>query len=465
MKFSRRAYTVFFLILTTGLCLRGQKPKSFYRPSIAAQSAPPGLPPLPKPYDDPYLPDLPPLPDPFDLPNDPPDPFDNPFDPINDLPDPFDDPFPPDSDLPPLPDPFDDLPDPPDLPDPFDEPSLFPDPFDDLPDPFDDLPPLPDLPVPGEGGVALPRAVSSGATNVPTPLMPFPMRLPFPPTYMGVLAPRTTPVCNPGMAETLVAAEPSNNTVAFMSFCPATVTARVKVGQQPSAAKATPDRTQIWVANSASASISIIDVASKKVVGTINLPPLNGAFPAQPNNIAFLPDGSLAYVTDHDDQSGSTVYVIDVATQAVVQQIGVGNFPSAMAVSPDGSQIWIPCRADNNVYVIDTLTNTVITVIPNISLPTGITFNPTGTIVYVAEGNPVGGVVDVIDPGTFTVLNTIPVGDLPHVVKMSPTGHHLFVTNLASNSISVINPANDTVIYNLTLPNGAVHPLGIAFIH
>ena len=446
MKLSRRTYTIFFLILATGLCLRGGKPSSFYRP-----------------FGDVY--DPPPLPDPFL--DDPPSPFDNPFDPVNDLPDPFDDPFPPeDPDLPPLPDPFDEIPTP-DLPDPFDEPSLFPDPFDDLPDPFEDLPPLPDLPPPGEvAGLAVPRAATaSGATNVPTPLMPFPMRLPFHPAYMGVSAPRTTPVCNPVMSETLVAAEPSKNTVAFSSTCPPNVTARVNVGQQPAAVKATPDRTQIWVANSASASISIIDVASKAVVSTINLPPLNGAFPAQPNNIAFLPDGSLAYVTDHDDQSGSTVYVINVATQAVIQQIAVGNFPASMAVSPDGTQIWIPCRADNNVYVIDTLTNTVITVIPNISLPTGITFNPTGTIVYVAQGNPVGGVVDVIDPGTFTVLNTIPVGDLPHVVKMSPSGHHLFVTNLASNSISVINPATDTVLYNLTFPNGAVHPLGIAFIY
>src|ERR1022692_1723243 len=110
MKLSRRTYTIFFLILATGLCLRGGKPSSFYRP-----------------FGDVY--DPPPLPDPF--PDDPPSPFDNPFDPINDL-----------------------------------------------PDPFEDLPPLPDLPPPGESAarLAVPRA-ASGATNVPTALMPFPMRL------------------------------------------------------------------------------------------------------------------------------------------------------------------------------------------------------------------------------------------------------------------------------------------------
>src|ERR1022692_2629412 len=166
MKFSRRTYSVFFLILATFLCLRGGTPNPIY---------------------DPPPPDIP-------FPDDPPVPFDNPFDPVNGLPDPFDLPFPPEDppDLPPIPDPFDDVP-PPDISDPFDEPSLFPDPFDDVPDPFDDLPPLPDLPPPGESvaGKALPRAASGGATNIPTPLMPFPMRLPFHPAYMGVSAPRT----------------------------------------------------------------------------------------------------------------------------------------------------------------------------------------------------------------------------------------------------------------------------------
>jgi YVTN family beta-propeller protein len=433
MKFSRRFHTVFVLILSTALCLRGGTPNSTYDP-----------PPLPEPW-----------------PGDPPDPLDVPFDPMNDFPDPFDFPPPPEDPID-FPDPIEDFPPPPIIEDPFpDLPSLFP-------DPFDDFPPPPILPPPPKAGQAanvdLPRAVAA-ATNVLTPLMPFPMRLPFHPAYSGVNAPRTKPVCTPAMSESLAFAEASKNTVAFVSVCPPKVTGRVNVGQQPAAVKATPDGSQVWVANSGSASISIVDFTSKTVVGTINLPPLNGAFAAQPNNIAFLPDGSRAYVTDHDAQGGSTVYVIDVASRSVIQQIPMGNFPNGMAVSPDGSQVWITCRADSNVYVIDTLTNTVVQVIANISLPTGIAFNPTGTIVYVAEGNPVGGVVAVIDPGSFTVLNTIAVGDLPHIVKVTPSGHHLFVTNALSNSISVISTTTGEVLYNLTFPNGAVHPLGIAFLY
>src|SRR5271167_3282725 len=132
----------------------------------------------------PYTP--PPFPDDLPFPDDPPPLFDDPFDPINDLPDPFDLPFPPEGDLPPLPDPWD-LPDPPDLPDPFpDEPSLIPDPFDELPDPFDDLPPLPPLPSPIAGMIQAPAVA---ATTLVSKLMPFPMRIPFHPSYSGKNAP------------------------------------------------------------------------------------------------------------------------------------------------------------------------------------------------------------------------------------------------------------------------------------
>jgi YVTN family beta-propeller protein len=47
-------------------------------------------------------------------------------------------------------------------------------------------------------------------------------------------------------------------------------------------------------------------------------------------------------------------------------------------------------------------------------------------------------------------------------VKVTPSGHHVFVTNLGSNSISEINPNTNTVI--LTIPVPGQHPQGLAFV-
>jgi YVTN family beta-propeller protein len=59
------------------------------------------------------------------------------------------------------------------------------------------------------------------------------------------------------------------------------------------------------------------------------------------------------------------VSVIDTATNAVVGlPILVGSGASGIAVTPDGSKVYVANRGDNTVSVIDTATNTVVAVLP-----------------------------------------------------------------------------------------------------
>ena len=394
----------------------------------------------------------PPLPD-IPWPDDPPDPFTDPFDPINDLPEPFDIPFPPEDPID-LPDPFEEFP-PPDLPDPFDEPSLFPDPFDDIPE----LPLLlPPLPLAASASQLQPRV----ASNVLTGLMPFPMRLPFHPAYSGVSAPKSVRTCNTASATQLLIAEANRNTVAFVNTCPYAITQRVTVGTGPLAVKVTPDGQFAWVTNGVSSSISIINLSSKTVVGTIPLPAFNGS-PATPNTMAFTPDGSLAYVTNHDANPGSVIFVIDVPNRKLLTTIPTDAFPASVAVTPDGSTVWVPNRGDSTITIIDTMTNTVTARIAA-DYPTGMAFNPTGTRAYVAEAElgSANGYLRVFDVTSTATIARIPVGNLPHVVSVTPSGHYVFVTNLGSNSISQINPNTNTVIRTIPVPGQ--HPQGLAFV-
>ena len=160
------------------------------------------------------------------------------------------------------------------------------------------------------------------------------------------------------------------------------------------------------------------------------------------------------------------MYILDLTTRTVTGQVNVGAFPASMAVTPDGTQVWIPCRGDSNLFVIDTLTNASVGFLQGLTFPTGIAINPTGTTVYVAEAPLVGnGTIAVIDPSTFTVRSRIPVGSLPHVVAITPTGRHLFVTNALSNSITQINTATNRVMRSIPMPGRARRPLGITFVH
>ena len=67
--------------------------------------------------------------------------------------------------------------------------------------------------------------------------------------------------------------------------------------------------------------------------------------------------------------------------------------------------------------------------------------------------------VSVIDTATNTVIATVPVGMKPSGVAVSPDGSKVYVTNGYSNSVSVIDTATNTV--TATVPVGSI-PLGIA---
>jgi YVTN family beta-propeller protein len=398
-------------------------------------------------YDPP--PDLPDLPFPLD----PPEIFTDPFDPNNDIPNPFDIPFPPEDDEIPLP-----------LPDDILDPPLFDDPFPDLPSLFPgeqigySVAPASGVPL-----AALPLR-NALASNTLTKLMPFPMRLPFHPTYSGKSAPKTRRTCNPATATQMVIPESKRNTVAFVNTCPYQTVARVGVGARPVAVAGTPDGQLALVANAGngttSGTVSVIGIANRVVSRSITFTAPDGSV-VQPNGIAVLPDGSRAYVTDHQCPN-SFIFIVDLSTFNVIGNIPYACYPAAIAVTPDGSQVWVSSRGDGRVDVYDTATNTRITAY-NMPLATGIAFNPTGTRAYLASGGS-PGYIAVIDTSSYQTITQIPVGNLPHVVAVTPSGRHVFVTNALSNSISQISTTTNKVIQTITFPNGAKHPLGITFI-
>jgi len=103
--------------------------------------------------------------------------------------------------------------------------------------------------------------------------------------------------------------------------------------------------------------------------------------------------------------------VIDSATNTVSATIPVGRNPIGVAVSPDGSKVYVTDRP-NTVSVIDTATNTVSATIPVGNGPIGVAVKPNGSKVYVANLN--SNTVSVIDTATSTVMGSpIPVGNGP----------------------------------------------------
>nr|WP_068498698.1 S-layer homology domain-containing protein [Paenibacillus kribbensis] len=123
----------------------------------------------------------------------------------------------------------------------------------------------------------------------------------------------------------------------------------------------------------------------------------------------------------------------------------LGNFNAASAATTDIlKKAYITSFNTGKVDVVNLESGTVeLGKITVGSEPNSAAFNPNGTQVFVT--NRASGTVSVINPATDTVVGTITVGSQPHGVAFNSDGSKAYVANMSGNTLSVINTATLTV--------------------
>jgi YVTN family beta-propeller protein len=118
----------------------------------------------------------------------------------------------------------------------------------------------------------------------------------------------------------------------------------IRVGNGSEGFDVSPDGKEIWVANAADGTVSIIDTATKSVTQTL-ADDVPGA-----NRLKFTLDGKLAFISS---LRGPNVTVIDTATRKTVKRIPVGHGAAGILMQPDGARAFVACSPDGYVAVID----------------------------------------------------------------------------------------------------------------
>jgi len=186
----------------------------------------------------------------------------------------------------------------------------------------------------------------------------------------------------------------------------------------------TPDGRTIYASCPNSADVIVIDVASNSVIATVPVP--------FPGGIAMSPDGSSVYVVS-TGSGVNRVSKIDVATNTVVDRISTAlaaDGANDIAITPDGLLAYVVSTLTANLTVIDLTTDTV--TIPSIPVgvePVQIAMTPDGKTAYVADSldglfpvdlatNTVGPVIALSGGGADTLAVT-PDGSLVYGVTES----------------------------------------------
>jgi YVTN family beta-propeller protein len=123
----------------------------------------------------------------------------------------------------------------------------------------------------------------------------------------------------------------------------------VPVGHGSEGFDVSPDGKEAWVANAGDGTISIIDIAAKKVTATLN------AHVPSANRLKFTPDGKMVLVS-----AGPDFVVLDAATHREIKRLRTGHGSGGVLVTPDGRRAYEACGPDNYVAVIDLKTLEVV---------------------------------------------------------------------------------------------------------
>ena len=118
----------------------------------------------------------------------------------------------------------------------------------------------------------------------------------------------------------------------------------VPVGKGPEGLDLSPDGRQLWSAHSRDGGVSVIDVASKKVVHTI------AAGTKRSNRIKLTPDGKFALISDLE--AGDLV-VLDAPAHKEVKRLPLGKMPEGILIPPAGGVAYVAVNGDNHVAVVD----------------------------------------------------------------------------------------------------------------
>ncbi len=297
----------------------------------------------------------------------------------------------------------------------------------------------------GPGGFAKkPHDTGLGTAYLPQQLRD----LPFIP---AVPAPATA-ACQSSFPDVLRTVH-TNALVTRISTCPFQIKATIPVVTRPLQVAITPDGSSALVTSFDNA-VNFINLATNQVSFTLNTDPS-----INPDGIAISSDGTRAYVTSFNTNN-PVVMVIDLTSNSVITTIKTIPYAQGVAMTPDGSQLWITSPLGASTDVLDTLSNTEITNL-GVAQSTGVAFNSTGTRAYITSQSNVPGTVVAVDTATFKTLNTYTVGSGPTDIEMSYGDQFLVVNNWGAGSVSVIDLVKNAVVTT----NVGSNPSGIAFVH
>jgi len=191
-----------------------------------------------------------------------------------------------------------------------------------------------------------------------------------------------------------------------------------------------PDGTKAFVSRSSTSggiynSVFAVSLSDMSIITEISLP-VTGV----PHALALTPDGKKLYVAN---LTKDRISIVDAETQEYVDDIILdqGTEPMEATISPDGNYLYVSGMGNNKLIVIDTQTEQVLTSVDVNHMPMHIAVSSNGTKIYVATM--MMSTVDVVEKSGNNWIRTgrisHPGFNMLHGCDLSPDDKYLYVSS------------------------------------
>jgi YVTN family beta-propeller protein len=232
-------------------------------------------------------------------------------------------------------------------------------------------------------------------------------------------------------------------TVSLVALDPPKEIARVGGLFAPHNLTFSPDGSRLYVANLAADHVSVIDVASARVVDEIPVAEPSAVASADREadaefqgiiNVTRTPDGRLGFAAHGE---GNRLAVLDLRTGALKASLALGSLPWRAYSTADGRYMLVPNNGDATVSVVSTSTLEEVARLPGAEDMTGVNtgwFETTAVVISRGEDKAL-----VYDLETMAKVGEIALSGAPETGVTTPDGTKLYVALSETDQVAVID--------------------------
>src|ERR1700736_960584 len=196
----------------------------------------------------------------------------------------------------------------------------------------------------------------------------------------------------------------------------------------------------LYVGNSMGDDVSVVDLASLKVIGDITVG-------LRVHGLALTQDGRRLFTTSEIDH---TLVISDTGTHKIIGTVKLPGKPNQCAVTPDGRYVTVPIRDGDSVAIVDVNEQRIVKLLPIKEPHNSLNMGSNKYMFVTSMGS---HEIDVIDLEKMDYSARIPVGGRPRPFVVSKDGRTMYVAVSDLHGFNIVDIAEKKVIQRVEMPS------------